>query len=149
VTPGNVGNSQGYGGEIEIKGSHPSGYRWDASYSFSRVADEGDVKSSLDYEGSAPMHHVRLLLGYTTGPWEVDGFAQLVTATNMLRGNSDDTAYPTYTNGYETVSGRIGYKISDNLTFAVSGTNLNAHTLQVSPYPAVERQIFATLTGKF
>ena len=147
-TPENIGNSRAYGGEVEIKGSHPSGYRWDASYSYSRVSDEGDVKSNLDYEGSAPQHHLRLLLGYTTGPWELDTFGQLVTSTDMLRGTLM-SFNPTYNNGYENLSGRIGYKINDNLTFAVSGTALNANILQVSPYPAIQRQVFATLTGRF
>ena len=148
VIPGNIGNSRGWGTEIEIKGAHPSGYRWDASYSYSRVADDQAVKNNLNYDGSAPTHHLRLLLGYTTGPWELDTFGQLVTSTNMMRGTRDSFS-PVYTNGYENLSGRIGYKINDNLTFSVSGTALNANILQVSPYPAIQRQVFATLTGRF
>ena len=43
-TPENVGNSQGWGGEIELKGDH-DGFRWDASYSFARVDDDPQAGS--------------------------------------------------------------------------------------------------------
>ena len=145
-TPGNVGNSKAWGGEIEIKGSHPSGFRWDASYSYSHVVDSSAVQYNLDYEGSAPMHHFRLLLGYTTGNWEFDANGQLVTSTDMLRGPA---FVPTPNDGYQSLSARIGYRINDHLTFAVSGFNLNSNVQNVSPYPGVERQIFASITGKF
>jgi len=145
-TPANIGDSIGWGGEIEIKGNHPSGYRWDASYSYSRVADQGSVGDFIDYQGSAPMHHLRLLLGYSTGSWEFDLNGQLVTSTNMLRGTPSEI--PVATGGYETLSGRIGYKLTDKLTAALSGMNLNNNTLMASPYPAVQRQIFLSLTGK-
>jgi iron complex outermembrane receptor protein len=147
-TSGNVGNSSGWGGEFEIKGSHPLGFRWDASYSYSRVSDSTLVYENINYQDSAPEHHFRLLLGYTTGPWELDANGQLVTSTDMFRGYNGGYA-PTYNSGYTSLSGRIGYKITDNITFAVSGTNLNQSTVNVSPYPAIERQIFATLTAKF
>ena len=118
------------------------------------MTDEGVVKSNLDFEGSAPQHHLRLLLGYTTGPWEFDTFGQLVTATNMMRGYVQSFQpyiaqfIPTYNNGYEDLSARIGYRIDDNFTMALSGTHLSSNSLQVSPYPRVQRQVFVSLTGK-
>ena len=51
--------------------------------------------------------------------------------------------------GYTTFAARIGYKLSDCFTFSLSGTNLNRSVIEESPYPAVERQVFATLTGTF
>ena len=82
-TPENVGNSQGWGGEIELKGDH-DGFRWDASYSLSRVDDGAQAESTLDYNNSAPEHHFRLVGGYTWKQWEFDGNGQYVTSTDML-----------------------------------------------------------------
>ena len=145
----NVGNSSGYGGEVQIKGSHPDGYRWDASYSFTRVTDSPDTLLNVNYQGSAPQHHLRFLLGYTTGPWEFDGKAQYLSSTNMQRSSDGGQTFPPmFSDGYMTVSGRVGYKINDTFTAALSGTNLNRHVMGLNPYPAVERQMFLTLTGK-
>ena len=81
----NVGNSQGWGGELELQGKHPLGFRWDASYSYQTIRDSDLVSQTLDYANSAPEHHLRLLLGYTTGKWEFDTNGQYVTSTDMLR----------------------------------------------------------------
>jgi iron complex outermembrane receptor protein len=146
----NVGNSSAYGGEMQIKGSHPSGYRWDASYSFARVTDSGGVLQSIDYQGSAPQHTFRLGAGYTLDKWEFDGHGQYMTSTNMLRsqdGGNSIEAMPT--SGYLTTSARVGYQIDDHFTAALSGVNLNRGAVTTSPYPAVERQGLLSLTGKF
>ncbi len=146
----NVGNSQGWGGELDLKGKHPTGFRWDASYSYARVADSNTVASVLNYQGSTPQHHFRLSGGYTTGPWEFDANGQYLTASNMMRVNSAlSTFAPSSTDDYVSIGGRIGYKISDTFTAALSATNINSAAVQESPYPAVERQVFLTLTGKF
>lgn len=146
----NLGNSHGWGGEIELKGSQPAGYRWDASYSYTRVVDSPNVASTIDYQGSAPQHHLRLLLGYTRGAWEFDADSQYVTSTKMIRSTDGGlTAFPTPTDGYASVGGRIGYNVSDHIAAALSGADITRSMTQESPYPAVERRIILTLTGKF
>jgi outer membrane receptor protein involved in Fe transport len=145
----NLGNSHGWGGEIELKGSHPAGYRWDASYSYTQVVDSPGVARTIDYQGSAPQHQVRLLLGYTSGAWEFDVDGQYVTSTKMIRSTDGGlTAFPTRTNGYASLGGRIGYNVNDHIAVALSGANITRSMTQESPYPAVERQIILTLTGK-
>ena len=146
----NAGNSKGYGGEIQLKGKSSSGFRWDASYSYATVKDDLYVYQTLDYQRSAPKQHYRLLLGYTTGKWEFDGSGQYVTSTDMLRSpDGGNTFSPMYTKGYYTLSARVGYQINDRFTAALSGTNINKSVVTTSPYPAVERQVLATITGKF
>jgi len=145
----NVGSSYGWGGEVQLKGSH-GGFRWDASYSLARVVDQPFVASTVDYQGSAPEHHFRLLFGYTTGPWDFDANGQYVTPDKILRSvDGGVTSSPISTSGYESLSGRIGYKVNDHITLALSGANLAQTTTHESPYPAVERQVFLNLTGKF
>jgi outer membrane receptor protein involved in Fe transport len=144
----NIGNSQGFGSEIELAGSH-AGFRWDGSYSYARAADQQGVANAVGYDGSAPKHHFRLLGGYTTGPWEVDANGQYVTSTRMLHASSTAAYAPVASDGYASLGGRIGYKIDDHFTLAVSATNIQSDTVSTSPYPSVERQAFLTLTGKF
>ena len=150
ITDENAGSSHGWGGEVQLKGSSPEGLRWDASYSLSRVVDRGDVPALLDYQGSAPKHHLRLLLGYTMGSWEFDAKGEYQTSTNMLRSpDGGQTFAPVFASPYASLSGRIGYNIGDNWRVAISGTNLTRKTTNVSPFPAIERQAFLTVTGKW
>lgn len=146
----NVGNDHGWGGEVELKGSHPLGFRWDGSYSYQTIRDPSLVVQTLDYSGSAPEHHLRLLLGYTTGRWELDANGQYVTSTNMLRTTvTGASPSPAPTAGYLSLSGRIGYQVNDRITVAVSAFNINRQNTAASPYPEIERQGLLTLTGRF
>lgn len=148
VQSANVGNSQGFGGEFELKGSH-NGFRWDGSYSLARVADSQGASNNVGYDGSAPKHHFRLLGGYSTGPWEFDANGQYVTSTDMKRAVSTSSFPQMPVGGYASLGGRIGYKFDDHFTVAISGTNITQPKIQESPYPAISRQAFLTLTGKF
>ncbi len=146
----NVGNSEGWGGELELQGTHPLGFRWDTSYSYSSVADSQTVKELVGYDKSTPTHHLRLSLGYTTGKWDFDGHGQLVTASALQRGSLTSTYnIPTPVSGYASLGGRIGYNIRDTMTLAVMGTNVTNAVTVTSPYPAVERQVLVSLTNKF
>src|SRR5579883_1374542 len=139
----NIGDSKGIGGEIEIKGNH-DGFRWDASYSLASLKDQANIVFAYNYQDSAPEHHFRFIGGYTKGNWEFDGNIQYVTSTELPR-----YGVPVVTDGYSSFSGRIGYNINDNLTLALSGTDLAHKVVDASPYPLLERQVFLGLTGRF
>lgn len=144
----NVGTSYGYGAELEVKGNK-DGFRWDASYSFSFVHDDATVITTNDYQDSAPENHFRLLLGYSTGPWEFDANGQYLSWTQMLRESvADEPQVPTYVSGYYSLGARVGYEINDHFTIALMGTNLSKTYTEESPYPEIDRQIFLSLTGK-
>jgi outer membrane receptor for ferrienterochelin and colicins len=144
----NVGNSDGWGGEVALEGKSENGVRWGGSYSLAFVRDSPLASSLLGYNGSTPEHHFRLTGGYTVGAWEFDANAQYLTSTNMFR-DQGDGAIQVPTSGYASLNGRIGYNINEHLTVAVSGTNITSAHTQENPYPAIERQVFLTLTGKF
>ena len=139
----NIGNSSAYGGELEFKGSNPQGFRWDGSYSFSRVTDNGG-----HYQGSAPQHDIRLNGGYSIANWDFDMSSQWQSSTDMSRALSL-FAVSTPTSGYLTFGGRVGYNFNQNLTLGIAATNINRDVTNASPYPGVERQALVTLTGKF
>jgi outer membrane receptor for ferrienterochelin and colicins len=140
----NVGSSHGFGGELQLAGKHPNGMRWDTSYSYARAHDDPGVTNSGGFAGSTPAHHFRLLVGYTTGSWEFDGDGQLLTSRTLARTNVRTT-----TPGYTTLSGRIGYKLTDKMTVALTGTNLTQTNTLESAFPKIERQVFVTLTTRF
>lgn len=146
----NIGNNQGWGGELQLKGAK-DGFRWNASYSLAFVNDYSEqVSSLLGYNRSAPEHQFRLMGGYTTGSWEFDAKGQYNTSTDMY---FNPVGYPpinrVHTDPYFTLSARVGYNINEHLTMALSGTNLTRQYTTVSPYPQIERQLFLTMTGKF
>ncbi len=146
----NVGNSHGFGGEISLDGRHPDGYRWNASYSYAYIHDSASAAQTINYERSAPRHQVRLNLGRTVGNWEFDAHGQYLSSTKMMRTVVfGDPYYPFATSDYATLGGRIGYRVSDNVTVALSGVNLTSMRTVVSPYTIAQRRIFLSLTGKF
>lgn len=146
----NVGDSHGFGGEVEMKGHNEAGFRWDTSYSYSRITDSSGVLNMVNYDGSAPAHHFRVLLGYSAGAWEFDTNSQYVTSTNMLRSSDGGaTQFFTHESGYYSLGGRIGYKINDRFTVSASGNNLTRPVTPESAFPAVERTALISLTGKF
>ena len=140
----NVGQSHGFGGEVEFKGKH-AGYRWSGSYSYARLHDSVLAAQKLGYDGSTPTHHFRLLGGYTTGAWEFDAAGQAVTSLHM----QSAIGTKTQTDGYFALSSRIGYNITEQFTLALSGANITQAETRQSPFPTIERQVFLTLTGRF
>ena len=145
-TAQNVGNSEGMGGEVDLNGTR-DGFRWDASYSYQTIRDGNLVSQKLDYARSAPEHQLRLNLGYTNDKWEADLHAQFVTSTDMLRLTT--VLERVHAGAFYSLGGRVGYKLTDNITVALSGTNLTRGVTNGSAYPAVERQLLLNFTGRF
>jgi hypothetical protein len=131
-----------------LNGEH-NGFRWDASYSYQTILDAYLVAQTLNYANSSPENQIKLNLGYTTGKWETDLHGQFVTSTDMLRLVTGTVPQDVPTGAYYTVGARVGYNVSDNMTVALSGTNLTRGFTQESAYPAVERQVLLNFTGKF
>lgn len=144
----NIGSSHGWGGEVELQGKLASGLRWDLSYSHMQITDDAQVRSELDYEDAAPRHHWRAALGYSQGRWEIDAFGQAMSSTAMVR-DLLNASGPTPTDGYATLSGRIGYSLAPRVTLALSGTNLTRRITRTSAFPAIERQAFLGLTARY
>lgn len=150
-TSANLGNSKGFGGELELDGAR-GGLHWDLSYSLSRVVDWPNFTASdnVSFDHSAPEHHLRAWIGYSTGNWEFDGNVQYLTGTDMPRsldGGMSDALVPI--GAYFSLGGRVAYSFGDGTTLSVDTTNLQAARIKASPYPELQRQVFAALTHKF
>jgi iron complex outermembrane receptor protein len=88
-------------------------------------------------------------LGWSGGPWEIDGYIHYQTRTSGLQ--------PTPTGGtmlvpvpdFAAVDGRIGYALTDAMTLAVSGQNLLTDSQRQTSSRPVERRVLGTISFRF
>lgn len=148
----NVGFSTAVGGEIELRGHAPSGFRWNASYSFISITDhlainQNGIFSPQNFQQGTPTHVVVLGGGYTWQKWEFDVQSRWQSWFLDYRANPDDvTLQPVKVGNYILANARIGYRLTDNMTAAFTAQQFNLSHLQVSAGPPVERRLFFSLT---
>ena len=148
----NSGNSSAMGTELGLRGHTSSGFRWNASYAFISITDNLSINqtgifSPQNYQQGTPTHVVVLGSGYTYGRWEFDVQSKWQSwfldyrpawGTGMLE--------PVRIGNYVTADARIGYRVTDHVTIALSADQFNVSQLQVSEGPPVERRVFVSLT---
>jgi iron complex outermembrane receptor protein len=147
----NAGDSNMVGGEIGASGKFGRGYHWNANYLYSDVHDLPLPGVSLVAQESAfaattPKHTGNLGLGWADAKWSLDGFVQMVSSHE---GYQFGTGALTPVGGYATLAGRVAYRLSKQITFAVSGQNLQSSSTIETPGLPVERRLFATLSASW
>jgi outer membrane receptor for ferrienterochelin and colicins len=152
IQAGNGGDSKTAGLELNLKGNVGENWNWDTSYTFQRIVDDmnANIGASVPYNGedSTPRHKITLHGGYVSGPWEADAFAQYVSGYKVLEGGSFSFTSSDVGNNVQ-ISGRVGYKINDNFTLAISGQGFAPGDSRETSGPKAERQVFLSLTGTF
>ena len=148
---GNIGRSTAAGGEIGLRGHAESGLRWNASYSFISINDHLSIKPGLfsaqNFAQGTPTHVVVLGGGYSVGSWEFDVQGRWQSWFQDYRGDATTgTLVPAQVGNYLAADARIGYRVTDNITAAVSAQQFNVSHLTVTQGPPVERRIFLSLT---
>lgn len=78
-TSANVGNSHAEGIELAVKGKMLTDWRWGLSYTPEVVTDRfnpglTNLTANIDFQHTNPVHVVNANLGWSQGPWEIDGF---------------------------------------------------------------------------
>jgi outer membrane receptor protein involved in Fe transport len=129
----NVGYSSAVGGEIGSRGHSPSGFPWNASYSYITISDhlsinQNGIFSPQNFQQGTPAHGVVLGGGYSVGRWRsqfVDYRADLAQVTLQL------VTVPNYV----LFNARAGYRLTDNITVALSAQQFNMSRLLVSAAP--------------
>ena len=150
----NVGHSSAVGGEIGLRGRSPSGFRWNASYSYISVSDRLSINrngyySPQDYRRATPAHIVVLGGGYTFGPLELDVQSRWQSGFRDYRADPNALELrPVEVGNQLRVDARVGYRLTDTLTVALTAQQFNvSHQLRSSGSP-VERRIFLGLSAR-
>ena len=150
----NVGRSSAVGGEIGVRGRTPSGLRWNASYSYISVSDHLSINrnglfSPQNYQHANPAHVVVLGGGYTFGRLELDFQSRWQSRFRDYRASSTELELQRLeVKNRLQVDARLGYRITDHLTAALSAQQFNASYQTRSAGAPVERRIFLSLSAR-
>jgi iron complex outermembrane receptor protein len=150
--PVNMGDSQVSGLEIAVKGQHEN-WRWGAGYSPLDIADEFAAgftvaNTRVDFERSASRHVLTGNLGWARGPWEVDGYFQYRSSADgiMARQTGELQPIPSYV----TVDARVGYRLNDRMSVALSSQGLTrSERRETAAGAPVERRVLGTFRIAF
>ena len=149
----NVGWSSAAGTELEIKGHNAAGFRWNASYALAATTDhtvlnQGGMPSSIvEYAHSAPEHVVIGGIGYTWERLELDLMARWQSSYLDFRLNPDRTALlPVNVDNYVMMNARVGCRLTDSLSLALTAQQFNQSQLYETAGPPVERRIIASVS---
>ena len=107
--------------------------------------------TTMDFESTTPRRMLKASLGWSRGPWEVDGYLGYQSSFSGF--TAFDIASLTYPlvsiSSYATVDGRVGYRLNERMTLALAGRNLTRSAQRQTSAPNVERQLFATFSMVF
>lgn len=156
---GNTGHSSAVGAEIGLRGQAPVGaegeLRWNVSYSYISISDHLSINASgiyspQDFQHNTPTHAVILGSGYTQGRWEADVQGRWQSRFQDFSADPNgSTLTPVEVGNYIVLNGRIGYKVTEGLTIALTGQQFNNSRLLQSAAPPIERRLFLTATARF
>ena len=154
-TSANVARSHAEGIELALKGKFLSDWRWGLSYTPEVVTDRfnpglTNLTTNVDFQHTNPVHVVNANLGWSHGPWEIDGFLRYESRfygfVPVVAGLFTTLAP---INDYVSIDGRIAYQLTDRITLALSGQNITQATQRQTSAPNVERRVIGTITVKF
>jgi iron complex outermembrane receptor protein len=151
----NVGYSTAAGLEIGIKGHASSGFRWNASYALAATTNHTNLNtgpsptSVVEYAHSAPEHVAIAGIGYSRDRLELDLMARWQSSYLDFRLNPDRTAVMAVNvDNYLTMNARVGYRLTDTLTVALTAQQFIQSQLVETAGPPVQHQIIVSLTAR-
>lgn len=150
----NLDESNTAGLDLSIRGTIGDAWRWSASYLRQRVTDElGPLPAQftlVDFEHTTPDRVLTASVGWTRGPWEVDGYARHQSRFAQFAFNPRPFGYALApVPSYVALDARVGYRLSSRMTLALSGQNLGRSPQRQSTSADVERTVLASLTMRF
>lgn len=154
---GNIGQSTAMGGEFNLKGADSTGWRWKLGYAFELIRDRLQVNqdpsnpdSSIDNKHGTPTSVIVANLGRTWNAWEIDASARWQSSFQEIAIGPSGASFQTDPiKSYLMADLRVGYAITENLTLATSGQQLNANKLTATSGTPLERRIIGSATLHF
>jgi outer membrane receptor for ferrienterochelin and colicins len=153
---GNVGSSDAAGVELGLKGHSQSGLRWQLNYAFAYTTNDtvlnkaGLLTSTIDYAHSVPRHVVTAGIGYTRDRLEMDLLGRWQSSYLDFQDLAGSVQLqPIEVQNYVTLNARVGYRLTDHLTAAVTAQQFNQSRIMQAAGPQVEREIIASVTVRY
>jgi outer membrane receptor for ferrienterochelin and colicins len=115
------------------------------------VLNKGAVfASTIDYAHSVPQHVVTAEIGYSRDRLELDLLGRWQSSyTDFLNTQESLQLQPVEVQNYITLNARVGYRLTDHFTAAVTAQQFNMSRLIQTAGPPVERLIIASITVRF
>lgn len=153
----NIGDSSSLGLQLGLSGNVFDTLTYDVSYtlqhvndSFVNTAPAGFLTYAADYEASTPESKINAHLGYTWNNFQADLFADFAGHTRGALGGSLLVPFQLVDiKANTTLSARVAYAVTDNVTVALEASNLGQDAVTYAASPAVERRIFGSVTARF
>jgi iron complex outermembrane receptor protein len=146
----NIGSSNTVGAEFDIKGKIDENWSWGFNDTVQKIHDHYTV-TTFNTQDQTPANIANAHVGYQDGPWETDAFVYYTSLFRepepgaLIAVPSPLVAIPSHV----SLSGRIGYKINDKTTVALSGQELEKTRAMTSTALETERRLFLSLDRAF
>lgn len=152
----NFGNGQVYGTKLVLKGSDPSGVRWNIGYTLTAVRAHmtiaGPPATPYDFNNATPTSSIVFGIGDSWNKFEADlqgKWQSRYTDVTAAIGGAGLVYEPKVISNFITLDARIAYNVTPHLVLAVAGTQLQSSQTIVSAGPEVDRRVLFTGTYNF
>lgn len=149
----NVGDSTANGLELGLGGRLAGHWRWNIGDRAEFVTDHlapglSNLAAITDFQHTTPADIVTGHVSWSEGRWEADGFLRYQTRSfGFLPSGASFVLTPI--SDYVALDARIGYRLTERVSLALSGQNLAFATQTQTSGPKVERRILGTITVGF
>ena len=146
----NLSSSSDFGAEFELKGKFNQNWSWSVNDTVEKIFNHYE-NPTVNTLALTPVNLTNVHLGYQNGPWEADGFLYYQTRFQQPEpGANLFVPAPLVTiPAHASFSARIGYKVNDATTVAVSGQELQKAKSVTSTALETERQVLLSLDHSF
>ncbi len=148
--PETAGDTDLVGLELGFDGTIGENWAWDTGYTALKVEDDvGPHNRFYDGVDATPSHTLNAHLGYQNGSWEADAYGQYISDYDVLFTTASNTYVPVESGDRFSFAGRLAYNINENVTLAISGSELTHSETTETSGPKKDRQVFLTLSSSF
>lgn len=152
VQQDSIGDSREIGLEVSAKGELLDHWNWSAGYAPRIVTDKPTSPSTVTgvgFKQMTPIHVINASLGWSSGPWQIDGFARWQSSSIGFANDGTGIFTPVRITTYLSLDARIAYKITDNLTLAISGQQVTMDSQQQTALGNVDRRLLGTVSVRY